>query len=134
MPTSAFSFAPSTRRPSVWLVAVLFVVTAGLTACKSNSPSEIVRQGTEAVAQNDVEAFAALLAQSVPASLLASGLERSYQIYQSRGGVASVEILSEDIDGDQAQVRDRITFEDGTTSETTSRLVRVGGAWRLAMN
>ena len=60
--------------------------------------------------------------------LNAACAERSREMSQ-RGGLESVEILSEDVQGNTATVVTRTTYGDGSSSERENLLTRLDGVW-----
>jgi hypothetical protein len=119
-----------------------------LTACQSDeqqddstqlsSPGETAEIFIQRLKDGDYEAAYDLIAEESQDALAKSGgiemIARSMEGTNNLfGGFDSLEILSENINGDSAIVNVRVTYGDGTTRTQTSRLVKKEGAWKLVI-
>ena len=59
-------------------------------------------------------------------------LQGGVQDIKSKGGIRSLKISSETIDGDSAAVVTLATYGNGEESSDTSSLVKENGSWKLA--
>ena len=53
---------------------------------------------------------------------------------KKKGGIKTIEILSEKITGDTANVSFRLTYGDGTIMEDNEKLIKEQGAWRITIS
>lgn len=56
------------------------------------------------------------------------------EVKKAKDGFKDFEIISEDIDGDEAEVTIKITFGNGETDEESLDMVKVDGKWKLQMD
>lgn len=105
-----------------------------LAGCSNSSgPADTVKRFYRAVEESDLKAASRLFSGNAadPAKLQAALSLYSSEI-ASRQGIESIEILSEEIEGNTAVVRARLTFGDGTTDSQRTNLVRIDGRWMIS--
>lgn len=113
--------------------AVIFVVSS--VGCSSPTPGDTVEDFQRSIEAGEVERASQMIAGEIltimPPAKLNGALAKESQKLNKKGGIASIEILSEDIQGNTASVRARRTFGDGSSDEATLELTRIDGAWKL---
>jgi len=64
---------------------------------------------------------------------LAGGIKTLCDKGTKNGTLSSVEILSESIKGEGAEVGIRLHFKDGSAEEDTAQLIKVAGDWKIGL-
>lgn len=107
-----------------------------LTACGAASPSSTVRKFYGYVQTENAEKALALFSTEFVALLgrtkLLAGLEEGIQDIKAKGGIKSVKVEEETIDGNSAEVSSVVKFGNGEESSDRSNLVKEDGGWKLA--
>ena len=69
-------------------------------------------------------------------AMVAPMIEKAKQKNESKGGIANVELVSEDIDEEDgtATVKTLITYGDGSTKTERSYYEKVNGTWKIVLN
>ncbi len=125
------------------MLAVVMAMCA-LTACGGgNTPSSAVSKAYDAFIDKDYPAFVDCLAGSENATekerqeMLELIEWKGQASIEENGGIASYEILSEEIaeDGQSAVVKAKITYGDGKVKEEKSKVVKnADGDWKLSLD
>jgi len=131
------------------LYLALAVMTVGLVAsCSSgsSSPGKAAKQYAEYMAKGDYDKFVNGIAfdedatkeeieegKTMVKSLLT---EKMKPALEEKGGMKSIEVLSEDIsdDGNSADVELKYTYGNGETEENEFNMVLVKGKWMMEMD
>lgn len=118
------------------LLAPLLFVYAVACSGGGNGPGDVVEDFNTAIAAGDSEAMLEHLEPTAREAFEPKAgmiVSLAAQQAERRGGFDGVEIVSEEIDGDNATVTYRTSFGDGTSEEQTANLRRVDGVWYMAM-
>ena len=118
--------------PSLLLGLALFS-----TGCFSTGPADTVEQFYRNVEKGKLDDALELVSDSalsqLPAEKLKQGLQQATRDIDSKGGIDDIEILSEDIIGDTAEITVKITFGNGDSDEEDCSLIKEDGAWKLQL-
>ena len=119
-------------------VALLTVVA--LVGCSSfrSGPGDVVEKFVRHVEAGETTEAAALLSGDLvnnlgPDKLRRVLAEQTRQI-QSKGGISSIEIVSEDMLGETAEVTAVTTYGNGSTQRETTKLIQKDGEWKIALS
>jgi hypothetical protein len=114
----------------------LLVALALLTACSASGPSVTVKKFYGYLQAEKAEGALSLISTKFVNTYgrpkLLQLLQTGIQDIKDKGGVRSVKIQSQTIEGDSAVVTSVITYGNGTESSDTSPLVKENGSWKLA--
>ena len=123
-----------TRPRSVALT--LFLVSAIACSLLSAGPADTVQKFFRHLEKGQIADASALLSSravgQVPPEKLRSGLENGARQIASKGGIRSVKVQKEEIQGELASVTLLITYGNGSTESDNSKLVKEDGRWKLA--
>ncbi len=117
---------------------LVFLATASLLviACGATSPSGTVRKFYGYLQAEDAEKalslFSVQFVNTLGRDKLLAGIERTIQQVETKGGIKSVQIKEEEIDGDSAKVLSVVRFGNGEESSDTTKLVMEDGSWKLS--
>jgi hypothetical protein len=122
----------------ILLTALCLVFTLGLVGCGGSSgPGDAVVELNYAMEEGDVETVKkivpALGSMMGDEKLKAMMTEASAEA-KKKGGIESVEIIKEEIEGETATVTHKTTFGNGDEEEETTELVKVDGQWIISMD
>ena len=114
-------------------VALLWgIVAAG---CSSVGPGATVQRFYRAVESGEAKAASEMVSGSMVSMMGPKKFEMALQgetgKISQKGGIQSIEILSEEIDGDAAEVGVRVTYGNGETDEENLNLTRIDGRWMI---
>lgn len=120
------------------VLAIAAVITGGCSMFQSG-PGATVEQFYTALNDGEVTTAMDLISSQFRGQigedkLRAALSQGTRQSAQEKGGMSSIEILSEDVQGEVATVRVRMEFGDGSSNETTENLVLEDGQWKLQPN
>ena len=108
-----------------------------VTGCSNSGPAATVEQFYRAVEAGEVKAASELVSGSVVSMM---GREKFEGLLQSataeigrKKGIHSLEFLSEEIDGNVAEVHVRMTYGNGQTEEENVALTRIDGRWMITL-
>lgn len=131
-------------KKSVFGIFGLLVMALCFWSCgNSNTPSKVVEKSIEYVQDKNYEAYVDLIqieekgsktVEEQKKQLVALLQGKLDQTLESKQGLASCEILSEEIeeDGNTAVVKTKITYGDGTTEDQKFKLLKnADGEWKL---
>jgi hypothetical protein len=127
------------------LLIVVAVLSAAVfaVACGSSGPGGTVKSYISYMEKGDMDSAMKLMStKDMPPGMKDSkevkdkmkqvGDQASKEI-KGKGGVKSVDILKEDIKGDNAEVKFKIKYGNGTEDdEKTAKLVKEDGQWKIA--
>ena len=121
------------RNPT--LVALL-VALALLTACGASGPSVTVKKFYGYLQADKAEGALSLIStkfiDTYGRPKLLQLLQTGIQDIKDKGGVRSVKIQKQTIEGDSAVVTSVITYGNGAETSETSPLIKEEGRWKLA--
>lgn len=103
------------------------------TACSAPSPGNVVKRFYFLLSAGQTDAAINECSKELKAfgPKLSAGMEEAAREIKQKGGLRSIEIESEEIDREKAEVAARITFGDRSTKKEHHALVREEGRWRL---
>lgn len=124
-------------RRSYLIPLAMTVILMALVGC-GKKPSSVVEAFYTNLADGKVNDAFNMLSKESSAMLQAFGgsaamMEQSRKI-QKKQGIKKFEVLSEEVHGDTAQVKARITFGDGSTDEDLSKLMKTDDGWRIVVS
>ena len=107
-----------------------------VSGCSSLGPAATVQRYLRAIESGEVKAASEILSER---SGVDRTVDRTYELQRNvaeisrKGGIRSIEILSEETDGQTARVRARVTLGNGETGPgpVVFDLVRIDGRWRI---
>lgn len=119
-----------------YLSSALVVVVAGsfLFGC-GKKPAAVVEQFYTRVAAGKVNDAFGLMSKESAAMLSAIGgsaalMQMTNEIQQKKG-IKKLDVVSQEINGDTAEVKFKITFGDGSVKSDNERLIKEDGGWRI---
>ena len=118
----------------------VFVAALAVTACGAPGPGKTVEQFYRAVESGRVDAATDMLSiadaemAAIASAKLAAAFERERARFAEAGGIESIEVLSEEIDGNRATVNVRMIFGNGAEDEEGHDLVQVDGRWKISID
>ncbi len=119
-------------------VFFLLIPLASLTACGAESgPADVVERSYRAVEEGDAEAFISTLDPAVVAlfrSKIVSSIDSEQEKIEQKGGIDSIDVLSEEEQEEQAEVVVRIEYGDGTSEEQDITLSKYEGDWKISLS
>lgn len=119
------------------LIAPLLFVYAAACSGGGSGPGAVAEEFATAVSNGDGDAMLEHIAPTEREAIRPKiGLIASLAAQQTeqRGGLDSVEILSEEIDGETATVRYKVTYGNGSEEEESMDLRQVDGVWYVGMD
>lgn len=119
-----------------WLFCLLAlfwgIVVAG---CASSGPTATVERFYRAVESGEVKAASEMISGSMVSMMgpkkIKAALQGETAKISRKEGIESIEMLSEKIDGQTAEVRVRVTYGNGETHEENLNLTRIDGRWMI---
>ncbi len=106
-----------------------------LTGCSDSGPAATVERFYRAVEAGEVKTASEFVSGSIVAMMgrekIEAALEDQTADISRKGGIQSLEVLSEQVDGIVAVVHVRITYGNGETYEENMDLTRIDGRWML---
>ena len=118
------------------LALALVLVSAIACSLVSSGPAATAQQFYRHLEKGQIEDAHTLLSSTalsqLPAEKLRSGLEAGARQIASRGGIRSIKVEKEEVQGELASVTLLITYGNGSTETDTSKLVKEKGRWKLA--
>lgn len=122
---------------TIWISLIVMVAMLGILGC-GKKPASVVESFYTLVGQGKVNDAFGLLSKESSAMLSAFGgstalMDESKKI-QQRKGIKKFEVISEEIHGDTAQIKFKITFGDGSSKEGVEKLMKTDDGWRIVMS
>jgi len=127
----------------VTVVVTIFALGSFLLSCSGGgkTPADVSKSFTEKMEKGDIEAAYKLLDGTAEATeeesqkvkaLLGEG---SKQI-KEKNGIKNIEVIEETIseDGKEAEVTLNITYGNGETDESTSKLKKTDDGWKMSLS
>ena len=119
-------------------VLCLLALCAACSSSSSTSEAELaIQQFYDRLGSEDYTAALSLYKTDVREALQISGgqVDQGYvewaQEETKMGKVNGIEVVEESVDGDTAEVKYRIAYGDGSTSDRSVKLTREDGEWKL---
>ena len=128
-------------------VIYLSLVMIGLlfAACSSNTPGGMAKKYMEYVKDGEYEKFADGIAikegatkeeiESGKTMIAALLKEKAAKIFEKKGGIKEIEVVSETIsdDGQSADVVLKSIYGDGSSEESNCKMLMQDGKWKMNM-
>lgn len=106
-----------------------------LAAC-SQSPSSVVKDTIRALEKGEITEAKSYLDDSVKNALnegrISASLSAQTVKIKRHGGIANIEITKEEVTGEVADIYYVTHFKDGTNDNTSDRLIKTRGGWKIA--
>jgi hypothetical protein len=126
----------------VSMFVAVFAFMALITSCSGggNSPADVSKSFVEKIEKGDVGAAVKMLDGAEKATKeeiqkMEAFLSEGSKEVTSKGGIKSIDVLSETIseDGLEAEVDLKVTYGDGEEDESTTKLKNIDGNWKISM-
>lgn len=103
----------------------------GACSC-SNGPEAVATKAVRAFQKGDYDAYAATYNVSeADQKMIAEICEsKAAKEMNKKGGIKKFSVVESTIDGDEATVKMRIVYGDGSVDEDTMEFVKVGNTWK----
>ena len=126
-----------TKTTILFLVALMALALAGCSVFRPG-PGDVVKQFIRHVEAGETTEAAALLSGDLANNLGQDKLrrvlaEQTRQI-QSKGGISNIEIVSEDVLGETAEVTAVTTYGNGSSQRENSKLIQKDGEWKITLS
>lgn len=122
----------SYRLISLLLILALFAL--GSCSKKASTPGDTVKEMMKRMEAGDIS-VSKLLAKDLAAMLgeekLSQAVEEEAAKIKEKGGITSIVIDEELIDGETAKVKYTLTFGNGDTEKEDAELVMEDGSWKV---
>lgn len=121
------------------VVLSLMVFLIGLLACGgANAPSKVIEKFYKLTENGKVNDAYELISEDGKRVLEKFGggvsiLSNGTKEIGDKGGIKNFEIVNEDIKGDTAIVRYKITYGNGETKTSIDKLIKEDGQWRITV-
>ena len=106
-----------------------------VSGCSSSGPPATVQRFYRAVESGEVKVASEMVSGSMVSMMGPKKLEAALQSETAKisrkKGIQLIEILSEEIDGQTAEVRVRVTYGNAETDEENLNLTRIDGRWMI---
>jgi len=126
------------RVKSQFFITLLVGTGMVFLACGVNSPANTVRKFYGYMEAGDAEKVIGLFSQDVINALgkdkLQTAVEMNIAKIKSSGGIKSLKLENETINGNLAQVSVTTVSGNGETSTETVKLVKENGVWKFALS
>ncbi len=127
------------RRTSYWLSAVMAVILtlAGCATKDPNSPGEVVKAAYLAANEGQYAEVEKHLSSKTRSKLkllvfLGGSLEEALNKETKKGTIKKIKIKKVEIQGEEAIVRFKLHFQDGTTKDGEKKLIKEDGEWKIS--
>lgn len=119
---------------AVVLLGLIYAFVLG--GCSSSGPARTVERFYRAVESGEVKAAFEMISGAIVSRMGPKKIEAEMQSETARiarkKGIQSIEILSEEVDGQAAEIRLRVTYGNGETEEQNANLTRIDGRWIIS--
>jgi hypothetical protein len=117
---------------------VLFIVMLSMAGCSlfKPSPSQVVKNFFQYVEKGEVENATKLFSKQSAqtfGSKLPPMMSHQVSIIKSKGGIKSID-TQENITGDLAKVKYKVTYSDTTTEDGSFDLIKEDGDWKIQIS
>lgn len=120
------------------LTALVLLCSFALVGCGgSTGPGDTVKELNYAMEKGDLDTVKKIvpgLAGMMGDEKLKAMMTEASAEAKKKGGIKSVEILKEEINGDTATVEHKVTWGNGDEETETSELAKVDGQWIISMD
>lgn len=117
------------------ICAACVCVIFALACAGGNSPSSAVKSFYRAIGEGRTDDALGLLSERTVSMIgkekLRTGLQKSTRDALDKGGIADVEIASEQVASEIANVTAVVKYGNGTATTEKIKLVKEGAGWRL---
>lgn len=111
------------------------LILALLAGCTDSGPAGTVEKFHHHVEDGEIEEAAEMFSGEIVAMFgrdkLESRLSQQTREISRKGGIQSLDIVSEEVSGQVADVRVRVTYGNGRTDEQDVQLTKIDGEWKL---
>ena len=137
---SGQSYATGTTRSNktpliIGAIVLVLLIGGGLAAyfllSGSQSPTDVTKKFINAIASKDKAAAKNLAAKSTNTSELDGFVDDAGGDIQRAGGIDTININKEDVNGDTASVQFEIKYKNSKSDKGTMSLVKEDGAWKV---
>lgn len=118
------------------LTTVLLICTFGLVGCGGSSPGDAVKDLSYAMEAGDVDKVKELmpeLSENLGDSKIETLVKQAAKEAEENGGIKSITIDKEEIDGDKAKVTATMTDGNDKAETETFDLVKKDGKWTVTL-
>ena len=124
-------------------LVILLINSCGGPLSKSASPSDVVKKAYDLMASKDYKAVAELYVSEEGKPLTTDESKKMEGLLgmassknEEKGGIKEVQIIEESIseDGNKAEVKSKIIFNNGTEDTDHAKLVKVDGKWYFVLS
>jgi hypothetical protein len=128
-------FSNSKRFDQYFVLAAIGIIVVGLLGCGSQSPGDVVREFQTLIVEGRYDAASKhVSANSKDMFALGAAMAQGLSSVIGSTGVSRVEITSENIQGNQAEVSFIVHYRDGTSDwEEWEFLIKERGKWKIGM-
>lgn len=118
------------------LSVMLLIAAFGFSSCgkKDSTPGDVVKSMVEKMEAGD-KGVKNLMANELAAMLgdekLEAALQEESAEMKEKGGVASVTIIDESIEGEEATVKYTVEYGNGDIDEEKANLIMEDGKWKI---
>lgn len=120
------------------LTALVLLCSFALVGCGGSAgPGDAVKELNYAMEKGDLDTVKKIvpgLAGMMGDEKLKAMMTEASAEAKKKGGIKSVEILKEEINGDTATVEHKVTWGNGDEETETSELAKVDGQWIISMD
>jgi hypothetical protein len=118
------------------LSVILLIAALGFSSCgkKASTPGDVVKSMVEKMEAGDMgvkNLMASELAAMLGDEKLEAALQEESADIKEKGGVASITIVEEKIDGEKASVDYTIEYGNGEIDEESADLIMEDGKWKI---
>lgn len=120
------------------LATLLLVCSFALVGCGGSAgPGDTIVELNKAMEAGDAETVKKIvpgMAAMVGEDKLKGMMSEASAEAKKKGGIKSIEILKEEINGDTATVEHKVVWGNGDEEEETTELTKVDGQWIVSMD
>lgn len=125
---------------TIGLLLIAFAIVSVIVSCGGgrSTPTRATLAFTDNVEKGNIDAAISMLqgineASPEEINKLKAGLSESSKEMKEKGGIKDKKILKEELseDGNTATVQMRVTFGDGSTDDSDTKLVKTDHGWKI---
>ena len=127
----------------ITMLVALMALVSMMVSCSGgggSSPSAVAKNFVQKIEKGDVDAAVKMLdgadeATAEEMEKMKAFLAEGTKQMAEKGGIKSIEVIDETIneEGNEAKVKTKIVYGDGTTDESSSNLVKKDKGWKVSM-
>lgn len=103
----------------------------------SSGPGGVVEKFYRYVEKGELEAAKNLFAKQIKETMggkIMAGLAGETNKIKDKGGIKSIEIKNEEINGESARVATRVVYGNGADKNEDTKLIKEDGAWKITIS